>query len=266
VRVGSCRMVGKAKERPRAGRYTGDDVDEHALEAGIMMMGPPCMVAVFKIPEEEALEEVINKAQEELHKFRGRLRALNLNVEQLTNKTNTLIFLKVSAPEAMLKYEAEENDFRLRLLPKYGGALCRFTQELEDKNAYDKPLDGFALFCSAQQLKIATLVACGTPYDDPAGELETDWGQPLDPRELIEDSEVRPQCAPLLLRGCVVSNVRALTPPYIHLPVTPQSQMDAWFPLHHERNRCSTNSPPSVAHPSTNSVLRPMPFALILSN
>ena len=34
----------------------------------------------------------------------------------------------------------------------YGGALCKFTQELEDKKAYDKPLDGFELFCSAQQV------------------------------------------------------------------------------------------------------------------
>ena len=147
-------MPGKPKDAKRAGRYMGDDVDEHAVEAGIMMMGPPCMVAVFKVPDEEALEETINKAQEELHKFRGRLRALNLNVEQLTNKTNTLIFLKVSAPEPMLKWEAEHNQLRLRLLEKWGGALCPYTQELEDKNAYDKPLDGNALFCSAQQLKV----------------------------------------------------------------------------------------------------------------
>jgi hypothetical protein len=146
-------MPGKPKDAKRAGRYTGDDVDEHAVEAAIMNMGPPCMVAVFKVPDEEALEETINKAQEELHKFRGRLRALNLNVEQLTNKTNTLIFLKVSAPEPMLKWEAEHNKLRLRLLEKWGGSLCPYTQELEDKNAYDKPLDGHALFCSAQQLK-----------------------------------------------------------------------------------------------------------------
>jgi len=31
-------------------------------------------------------EEVQNRAVEELQQFRGRLRALNLNVEQLTNK------------------------------------------------------------------------------------------------------------------------------------------------------------------------------------
>lgn len=30
-------------------------------------------------------EDVQNRAVEELHRFRGRLRALNLNVEQLTN-------------------------------------------------------------------------------------------------------------------------------------------------------------------------------------
>ena len=176
----------KTKDRQAATRYKGDDVDEHAAEAAIMSMGPPCMVAVFTIPPEDAPEEDQDKASEELMKFKGRMRALNLNVEQLENKTKTHMFIKVCAPEAMLKYEAEENAFRLKLREKFGSAMCKFTQELEDKNAFDKPLDGFALFSSAQQLKIATMVATGTPYDSrEAGNEESDWGDPFDPRAMI---------------------------------------------------------------------------------
>ena len=84
------------------------------------------MVAAFAIPDEESEEHVIKRANEELAQFKGRMRALNLNVEQITAKHNTLILMKVGAPEPMLKYEAEQNFIRIRLCEEYGGALCRF--------------------------------------------------------------------------------------------------------------------------------------------
>eukprot|EP00277_Geminigera_cryophila_P042372 CAMPEP_0173097174 /NCGR_PEP_ID=MMETSP1102-20130122/33625_1 /TAXON_ID=49646 /ORGANISM="Geminigera sp., Strain Caron Lab Isolate" /LENGTH=233 /DNA_ID=CAMNT_0013988723 /DNA_START=71 /DNA_END=769 /DNA_ORIENTATION=+ len=198
--------MGKAKDRPRATRYMGDDVDEHAAEAALMSMGPPAMVAVFAIPDEEVEEVIQNNAAEEREQFKGRMRALNLNVEQLMNAKGTFLFMKVSAPEPMLKYEAEHNEFRLRLKEKLGGALCKFTQELEDKNAYDKPQDGFALFSSAHQLKIAATVATSEPYDN--GEIDDNsWGKEFDPEKCIKEN------APM------------------------GSQLKAFFPLHHQRNR-----------------------------
>ena len=197
--------MGKVKDRAVAGRYKGDDGDDAAGEAAQISMGPPCMVAAFAIPDEESEEHVIKRANEELAQFKGRMRALNLNVEQITAKHNTLILMKVGAPEPMLKYEAEQNFIRIRLREEYGGALCRFTQELEDKSAYEKPLDGFPLFNSAQQLSIANFVACSVPYDAAGDGDETDWGAEFDPQAMIED--------------------------------TVGSQMQAWFPLHHQRNR-----------------------------
>ena len=40
---------------------------------------------------------------------------------------NTLIFLKVGAPEPMLKYEAEANEFRLRLRVSSRMHACKIS-------------------------------------------------------------------------------------------------------------------------------------------
>ena len=124
-------MSSKIQERVRAQRYNGEDEDEHAQQAQIIDMGPPCMAAVYAIPDEEKAEEDHKRAKEEQDKFRGRMRALNLNIEQLINKAETLTFIKLTAPEPMLKYEAQEVCLRVRLREKFGGALCRFTTEIE---------------------------------------------------------------------------------------------------------------------------------------
>ena len=133
-------------------------------------LGPPAQCVVFNIPDEDETppeEQTYYKQKREW--VIGKLRALNLNVDQFVNKSNTLLFVKISAPDTVLRYEAEERRIRLRLKDVYGGALCAYSREIESKQAFDKPLDGFELFCSAQQLKIIDEVCHSEPYgvDDP---------------------------------------------------------------------------------------------------
>ena len=113
----------------------------------------------------------------------GKLRALNLNIDAYTTKDGTKMFVRISAPNTILQYEAEQQLVRLRLREEFGGALCAFSQELDEKNAFDKPLDGFELFSSANQLSMIKEVVYSEPYDD--GVAQDD--EPIDFDTLIQD-------------------------------------------------------------------------------
>ena len=155
------------KERSKAMRYkTEDDEDDGSMALMAAAVGPPAMCAVFVIPDEdEAAPEYIEDADRELKRVIGKLRALNLNVDEFRNKSNTRVFLKISAPDTLLRYEAEAQVYQLRLKEDLGGALCAYTAELEEKDAFDQPLDkGHPLFCSAQQLKIIRSVVYSEAY------------------------------------------------------------------------------------------------------
>jgi hypothetical protein len=121
----------------------------------------------------------------------GRLRSLNLTVEKYESSDRKSLYLKVSGNDAMLKYEAQEKKLRCKLKGEHGGAQCGYSmvrihlisplahrimlityklwiltraQELDEKGAYDKPCDGFAVFNSSQQLKMLLSVStCGQP-------------------------------------------------------------------------------------------------------
>ena len=157
----------KVKDRVKAGRYrTDDDEDDGSMALLAAAAGGPAMCAVFKIPDEdEAKPEDIANYEKELKRVIGKLRALNLNVEQFENSSKTQLYLKISAPDTLMRYEAESTRMKLRLMPDFGGALCAYTQELEDKGAFDKPLDNcHVLFCSAFQLKIIKDVVYSEAY------------------------------------------------------------------------------------------------------
>ena len=123
------------KERSKAMRYkTEDDEDDGSMALMAAAVGPPAMCAVFVIPDEdEAAPEYIEDADRELKRVIGKLRALNLNVDEFRNKSNTRVFLKISAPDTLLRYEAEAQVYQLRLKEDLGGALCAYTAELEEK-------------------------------------------------------------------------------------------------------------------------------------
>ena len=156
-----------------------------AQHAAAMSTMPPGMCAVFKNldPDENEASEIdaSNKAREEVI---GKLRALNLNVDQFMSSDKKYIFVVIGAPETMLKYEAEAQRAKIRLTEEFGGAMCYYSQELDEKKAYGKPMDGFELFSSAVQLKLIDEVVRSKPYGDDEKQ------EPIDFDELILDEKV----------------------------------------------------------------------------
>jgi len=204
-------MAGKAiKQRTKATRYrTEDDPDDGSMALMAAAVGPPAMCAVFILPDEdEADPEYTKKAALQLARTIGKLLALNLNVDEYKNKAGTYMYLKISAPDTLLRYEAEENIYQLRLLKEeYGGALCAYSAELEERDAFEKPLaQDHALFCSAFQLKMIREVVNSEAYGADDGEGAEDA---IDFGQLMEEDSQGP--------GMKI--------------------VEAYFPLHHERIR-----------------------------
>ena len=144
------------KERTKATRYrTEDDPDDGSMALLAAATGPPAMCAVFVIPDEdEAQPEYIQDAENELRRVIGKLRAPNLNVNEFRNKSKTHIYIKISAPDTLLRYEAEAGRYKVKMMPDYGGAMCSYSVELEEKGAFDKPMDNATavlIRCSAAQ-------------------------------------------------------------------------------------------------------------------
>mmetsp|Transcript_26249 Transcript_26249/g.51142 ORF Transcript_26249/g.51142 Transcript_26249/m.51142 type:complete len:693 (+) Transcript_26249:53-2131(+) len=179
-------MAGIQKRRQKATRYfTEDDEDDGGATAAALSTMPPAMCAVFPLldPDENESEDIeeSNKARELVI---GKLRALNLNVDIIPSSDGKRLFVTIGAPDTMLKYEAEHQRVKLRLRQEYGGALCFYTMELEEKKAYDKPLDGFELFSSTVQLKLIDEVVRSKPYGD------DDKAEPVDFEELQAQEKV----------------------------------------------------------------------------
>jgi len=201
--------AGAIKEkRTKAGRYRGEDDEDDGTAIMAAATGPPAMCAVFTIPDEdEADPDDVKRAEYERKRVVGKLRALNLNVDEYRNKTGTLMYLKISAPDSLLRYEAESQKLKLRLTEELGGSMCAYTSELEDKNAFDKPLDGgHPLFCSAHQLAMIRSVI-GSPAYAVDKEEETD----------VIDFDA-------LMDGVDSKGIKK-----------PGPIVAAFFPLHHER-------------------------------
>lgn len=57
----------------------------------------------------------------------GRLRSLNLHIEKFESSDKKDLLLKVSANDAVLKYEAQENHYRCKLKDDHGGAQCGYS-------------------------------------------------------------------------------------------------------------------------------------------
>ncbi|KAJ1491027.1 calcium-activated chloride channel-domain-containing protein [Baffinella frigidus] len=173
------------KDRQKAGRYrTDDDEDDGGAALLAASLGPPAQCAVFRIPDEdETPAEEQARVKYKRERVIGKLRALNLNVDQYTNKDGSKMFVRISAPNTILQYEAEQQRVRLRLREDFGGALCAFSQELDEKGAFDKSLDGFELFSSANQLSMIKEVVYSSPYDDGINQDD----DPIDFDELISD-------------------------------------------------------------------------------
>jgi len=175
-------------KRAKAVRYrTEDDEDDGSMALLAAAVGGPAMCAVFAIPDEdEADPNDIANYEKQLKRVMGKLRALNLNVEQYENASKTQLYLKISAPDTLLRYEAEEQRVQLRLKEDYGGALCAYSAELEEKDAFDKPLDAcHPLFCSAIQLQIIRDVVYSEAYQAEGEEVEDviDFDALINPEE-----------------------------------------------------------------------------------
>jgi len=179
-------------------RSTGDDGDDDDDgEAALMLasMGPPMLIMVFEIPQEDQVfdEGEIQRKKDERDNITARLRKLELNVEQVMNRGGDKLFLKISAPDAMLQRRAEQRGIRLQLdMDKYGGAMCAFSRKLyrvSQKTCFAPPADGCqpGVFSSLVQLDIADEVVRSEPWDDGTGMHE-----PINPEELMAQGVIVP--------------------------------------------------------------------------
>jgi hypothetical protein len=103
-----ARMVPRYKSKDDEG---GDDDDGGAAAAAVAAaeLAPPSLCMVFKLPDEDECidEEYMALKKEQRERIIGKLRNLNLNVEQVINRTKDKLFISISAHEEILKQHAE---------------------------------------------------------------------------------------------------------------------------------------------------------------
>ena len=180
-----------------APRYKMKDDDENeddeegaaAAAAAAAELAPPSLCMVFKLPDEDECidEDNIQKKKEQRERIIGKLRNLNLNVEQRINRTKDKLFLNISADESILKEQAQSRGIRCKLLEeKYGGAMCMYSHTLdsEDLECYEEAADGAGgpselPFTSLMQLEMTDTIVRSEPRDD------GDGVKPIDPEQLM---------------------------------------------------------------------------------
>jgi len=167
------------------------DVEDDDGEAAAMMCmaGPPSLCMAFKLPDEdECIDEgYITKKKEQRERIIGKLRNLSLNVEQVINRDRNKLFLNISADDSILKEQAQERGIRIPLQEeKYGGAMCMYSDDLNELEVFAENLDGSSElpFTSLIQLEITDRLVRSNPYD--AGD---NAGGPIDPERLMETPE-----------------------------------------------------------------------------
>ena len=141
----------------------GDDDDgAAAAAAAAAAMGPPSICIAFKLPDEDECidEEYMDMKKEQRESIISKLRNMNLNVEQVINRTRDKFFVSVSANEEILKEQAQARGIKVPLLEeKYGGAMCMFSNTLHECECYREAWDGASElpFTSLIQLEITGL-------------------------------------------------------------------------------------------------------------
>jgi hypothetical protein len=187
--------VKMASRYKRSGGDDGDDDDDGEAALMLASMGPPALVMVFEIPDEDQVfdEDEIQRKQDERDNMMAKLRKLELNVEQQINRNGDKLFLKISAPDDMLQRRAEQRGIRLQLdIDKFGGAMCAFSRKLyrvTQQTCFAPPADGCqpGVFSSLVQLDIADEVVRSEPWDDGTG-----MNEPINPEELMEEGVIVP--------------------------------------------------------------------------
>jgi len=181
-----------------AARYRRDDDDDDGddgADAALMlfqqkMSSRPVVCMVLELPDEEVLPEPEVEAKKaDREGIIAKLRALNLDVEQLVNKKGDKLVLMISCPRRMLEDEAQARKLRVRLNEeKYGGAWCEYNKELDRRDAYVKSVDECdpcSVLSSLWQLEITDRVITSIPFDDGSGEAEA-----LDPDKLKQQGKI----------------------------------------------------------------------------
>ena len=176
----------------------GDDDDGAAAAAvAAAELAPPSICMVFKLPDEDECidEEYMTLKKEQRERIIGKLRNLNLNVEQVINRTRDKLFISISAHPEILMSHAEARGIRLALLEeKHGGGLCMFSRKLhEEHQVFPDAVDGAGElpFTSLLQLEITDTIVRSKPYDNGGGDAEA-----INPEELLqqpEDEELEPE-------------------------------------------------------------------------
>jgi hypothetical protein len=167
-----------------------DDDDSAAMLAEALLMGRPLVCMMLELPDEETVpEDVVETKKIERETIIAKLRALNLNVEQLVNKKGDKLCLTISCPKDRLEDEAQAAGIRIKLHEeKYGGALCPFNKKLNDMEAYAKSADecqDCPVLSSLQQQEITHAVITSMPFDDGSGDAEA-----LDPQKLADEGKI----------------------------------------------------------------------------
>ena len=168
-----------------------DDDDEDgaaAAAAAQALLAPPSLCIAFKLPDEDECidEEYMEVKKEQRERIIGKLRDLNLNVEQRINRGKDTLFLNVSADESILKQQAEARGIRCKLLEeKYGGAMCMYSSALDDnkdRQCFAEAADDASElpFTSLMQLEMTDRIVRSAPVDDADGDGA------IDPESLMQ--------------------------------------------------------------------------------
>jgi len=189
-------MVPRYKSKDDEG---GDDDEDGAAAAAVAAaeLAPPSLCMVFKLPDEDECidEEYMALKKEQRERIIGKLRNLNLNVEQVINRTKDKLIITISAHEEILKQHAEARGLKLALLEdKYGGGMCMYSKDLNDYQGgvFPDAVDGAGElpFTSLMQLEITDRIVRSTTFDT-GGDAEA-----LHPEELLrqpDDDELEPE-------------------------------------------------------------------------
>jgi hypothetical protein len=180
-----------------AARYKSKDdeddggEDDGAAAAMQAAMGPPSLCMVFKLPDEDECidEEYMQVKKEQRERIIGKLRNLNLNVEQVINKTKDKLFLKISANDEILIQQAEARGLKVSLLEeKYDGGMCMYNRQLQEDECFQEAADGASSselpFTSLMQLEMTDRLVRSKPYDDGGDDAD-----PLNPEDLMAQPE-----------------------------------------------------------------------------
>lgn len=141
--------MGRRSAVPNRHRRRGDDDDDEGFVSAFM---PPALCISFEKDADELPTDLKRRKRTELQ---GRIQQTGLIVAASESSDKKEAFFLVSAPDNVLRYEAERMELKCRLKEEHGGLLCAYERRIE--HIFDYCKEG-TLFTSLQQMLIVEKV------------------------------------------------------------------------------------------------------------